>query len=164
MRTGRIREIAAFALLLALALPSYTCAGYVAPDGSKVTEIPRGADSARYTPTRIVHHPLDDQHITDSGLWVAVVAFGWPIPILVYRRRRKALAPSGRLAATEIVVALGSGYVIYAMASVGRLAVGTYLALSADAVLLGCALAEARSARRLRRGRSPVHVQSQSSP
>lgn len=153
MRTRRIREIAAFALLLALTLPSYTCDGYVAPDGNKVTDIPRGADSAQYKATQINHYPLGDKHVTDSGLWAAVVAFGWPIPILVYRRRRKTLTPSGRLAATEIVVALGSGYVIYAMASVGRLAVGTYLALSADAVLLSCALAEARSALRLRRAR-----------
>jgi hypothetical protein len=164
MNTRRVREVAAFALLIALTLPSCTCAGYVAPDGSKVTYIPSGADSAQYTATQIAHYPLDDQHLTDRGLWAAVVAFGWPIPILVYRRRRRAFAPRGRLAGLEIVAAIGSAYVIYASASIGRLAVGTYLALAANALLLGCALSEARSARRMRRGRSPEHHQSQSSP
>jgi hypothetical protein len=160
MNTRRIREVAAFALLIALALPSYTCAGYVAPDGSKVTDIPSGADSTQYKATRINHHPLDDPDVTDVWLWVAIVAFGWPIPLLVYRRRRRTLSPSGRLAGIEIVAALGSGYVIYAVASFrGRPAVGTYAALAANAVLLGCALPNVRSALRLHRARRrAVHL------
>ena len=151
MTRQRIREIAAAVLLLALALPAYTCAGYVAPDGSKVTDIPKGADSAQYLATRISYYPLHDKHATDVGLWVTILAFTWPIPLVAYRRRRRDTPQSGRLAGVEIVIAVASAYFIYGYAAVGRLAVGTYLALATNVALLSCALADARNAWRARR-------------
>ena len=139
---SRVRLPAALLLALCIALPSYTCPGYVAPDGTVVSSIPDAADSAAYQSTRIAHYPLEDRGPTDGWFWITVAAFGWPLPILLLRRYRPRSAPARFLTAAEPVLALGSGYLIYAMASMGRPAFGTWLALAANGAMLAVWLAE----------------------
>ena len=142
----RARLIAAVALLLSVALPSYTCSGYVGPDGRTVTSIPSGTDSAQYRGTRIRHYPLQDVDVTDIwdvvGTFFVILTFVWPVPFLFYRRRRGPTPPHRGLISAEAVLAVASAYWIYVLASIGRLAIGTYIALAADAVLLASSLAE----------------------
>ena len=140
--TSRVRTAAALLLALCLALPSYTCPGYIGPDGSVVSSIPDDADSAVYRATRIPHYPLEDRSPADSWFWLTLLAFGWPIPILVLRRMKPAATATRVLSAAEPVLALASGYLIYAMASMGRPAIGTWLALTSNGALLAGWLSE----------------------
>ena len=137
-----LRRVAAGLLLLSLALPSYTCAGYVAPDGSKVGSIPAGADSATYQPTRLPHYALKVWTPREAGFWIVLLAFSWPIPILALRRR-----PGTRLSRwlwwVEPVCAIAGGWLIWQIATLGRPASGTYVALAATAILLGAWVTEA---------------------
>ena len=139
---SRVRVPAAVLLALCLALPSYTCPGYIGPDGSVVSSIPDDADSAVYRATRIPHYPLEGRSLADGWLWVTLLAFGWPIPILILRRTHPSTSATRTLAAAEPVLALASGYLIYAMASMGRPAIGTWLALASNGALLMAWLSE----------------------
>ena len=155
--SSRVRAPAAILLALCLALPSYTCPGFIAPDGTTVSSIPDGADSAAFRVTRIPHYPLEDRSPSESWFWVTLLAFGWPLPILLLRRLKPEAAPTRVLDAAEPVLALGSGWVIYAMASMGRPAIGTWLALSANGAILVIWLAERWRSRARVRSHSARH-------
>ena len=140
---GRMRGAACLALALSLALPAYTCAGYIAPDGSLVTQLPHGADSSRYHPTRIKHYPLQRHSPTSSPywpasspLWYTLLAFLWWVPVLGARALRPRSRTAVALRWTEPPLAIASGVAIWMQASVGRPASGTYVALTANTALL----------------------------
>ena len=132
----RARTLATIVLALCLALPSYTCPGYIGPDGTTASSIPDDADSAAYSATRIPHYPLEDRSPLDAWFWVTLVAFGWALPLLALRTVRPDSRTTRVLDAAEPVLALASGYLIYAMASMGRPAIGTWLALGANGTIL----------------------------
>ena len=142
LSTSVLRRVAAGLLLLSLALPSFTCAGYVAPDGSKVGSIPTGADSAAYKPARLPHYALKVWTPREAGFWIALLAFTWPIPMLALRRR-----PDSRLSRwlwwVEPLCAIAAGWLIWQIATLGQPASGTYVALTATATLLGVWVMEA---------------------
>jgi hypothetical protein len=145
MTRDRVKIVASLLLLVSLALPAYTCEGYVGPRGTEVSFIPRDANPAEYHAVRIAHYPLEGQHFADVWFWLTILTFAWPLPFLLYRRRR---APVGRWVIwAEPVFALASGFFVYYWSLLGRFAVGTYLALVANAVLLGTGASEAWSAR-----------------
>lgn len=155
--SNRVRAPAAILLALCLALPSYTCPGFLGPDGTTVSSIPDGADSAAYRATRIPHYPLEERSPSESWFWVTLLAFGWPLPILLLRRLKPESTPTRVLSAAEPVLALASGYLIYAMASMGRPAIGTWLALTANGAILVSWLAERWRSRAGERSRSSPH-------
>lgn len=145
LTSGGLKTIAAFALVASLTLPSYTCPGYVAPDGKQVTDIPKGADSIRYRPTRISHYPLQGRlDIADPDFWYMMLVYGWPLPILAYRWRRMRASPNRWLRRAEPMLAAASCVAIYKFASVGQLAIGTYVALSANVAYMAGWLWERR--------------------
>ena len=143
MRLDRVRTAAALVLLACLALPTYTCEGrdYVGPRGEVVSQIPDGADSAAYQHTREPHYAIEWMD-RSPGIFI-LLAFTWPVPFFIYRRRR-APAPIPRwVMCLSPVFAVLSALVILRLATMGRPAIGAYLAMSADAVLLAEGVAEA---------------------
>lgn len=145
LTAARLKSVAALALVASLTLPAYTCPGYVAPDGKVVTEIPKGGDSSRYRPTRISHYPLQGRlDVADVDFWYTIVVYGWPLPIVAYRWRRRRTTTSRWLRFVEPVLAAGSSVAIYRLASVGELAVGTYVALGANVAYMAGWLWEGR--------------------
>ena len=136
MTTSRLKVLAAVLLALSLTLPAYTCAGYVAPDGEKVGSIPRGADSSAYQATKIPHWALESPNPRDTGFWLAVLAFTWPLPLLALRARRPQARLTRWLWWAEPALAVGSGYVVWAIGAIGDPAIGTYVALAANAALI----------------------------
>ena len=147
MALDRIRTAAALLLLACLALPTYTCDGhgYVGPRGETMDHVPDAADAAAYPRTREAHYAVE--WMTTSLAVPILLAFTWPVPFFIYRRRR-APAPIPRWVMwLSPVFAVFSGLVILRLATMGRPAVGAYLALTADAVLLADGAAEAWTAR-----------------
>ena len=143
MSVRNLRRLAAGILLLSLALPSFTCAGYVAPDGSRVGSIPTGADSAAYRPARVPHYALKVWTPREAGFWIALLAFTWPVAMLALRRRRPDTRLSRWLWWTEPVCAIAGGWLIWGIATLGRPASGTYVELGATAMLLAVWVMEA---------------------
>ena len=141
LSTSRVKHIASALLLISLALPAYTCVGYEAPDGTTVTWIPPGADSADYAPTRITHYFIEVWSPEKWEFWVTVLAFTWPLGLLLLRRQRSL---RGALWWVEPACALLAGWFIVVSASWGRLAAGAYMALGANSSLLLAWVAEAR--------------------
>ena len=108
-------------------------------------QVPDGADAAAYPRTREPHYAIE--WMTTSLVVPILLAFTWPVPFFIYRRRR-APAPIPRWVMwLSPVFAVFSGLVILRLATMGRPAVGAYLALTADAVLLADGAAEAWTAR-----------------
>lgn len=143
MTLDRVRTGAALVLLASLTLPTFTCEGmdYVGPRGEIVNRIPDGADSAAYQHTREPVYAVAWM-ARPVGLLI-LLAFTWPVPFFIYRRRR-APAPIPRwVMCLSPVFAVLSALVILRMAMMGRPAIGAYLAMSADAVLLAEGAAEA---------------------
>jgi hypothetical protein len=153
MTLDRVRTAAALVLLACLALPTYTCDGsdYVGPRGEIVSQIPDGADSAAYQRTREPHYAIEWMS-EPPGIFV-LLAFTWPVPFFIYRRCR-APAPIPRWVMwLSPVFAVLSGLVILRMATIGRPAIGAYLAWTADAVLFADGTAQAWTGGK---GRAPV--------
>ena len=88
MVLDRVRTAAALLLLACLALPTYTCdgSGYVGPRGETMEQVPDRADPAAYPRTREPHYAFEAMY-TPPGLLV-LLAFTWPVPFFIYRRRR----------------------------------------------------------------------------
>ena len=156
LSTSLLKRLATALLLLSLALPSYTCSGYVGPDGRRVGEIPTGADRAAYQPARVPHYALESYTPGEVGFWVVLLAFTWPIPILILRRREMTRL-SRWLWWAEPVCAIAAGWLIWAIATLGRPAIGTYLALGATGILVLAWLAEARRVWRARGSPARLH-------
>ena len=133
LTADRLKTVATLALVASLTLPAYTCPGYVAPDGKLVTEIPKGGDSSQYRPTEIPHYPLQGKlDVTAIDFWYTIIVYGWPLPMLAARWRRRRTTPDRWLRRAEPILAAGSCLAIYRLANVGTLAVGTYVALGAN--------------------------------
>jgi len=144
MVLDRIRTAAALLLLACLALPTYTCEGqrYIGPAGAAVGDIPDHANPAEYHRERISHYPLEFATAGPIQASVIILAFSWPVPLFLYRRRRApASIPRWIVSLTPLSAAL-SGLIILRLATVGRPAIGAYLALAADVVLLADGIAE----------------------
>ena len=138
----RTRAVATVLLATALLLPAYTCEGYRSAQGELVENIPSGADSAAYTPTKIPHRPLESFDPTVAGDWLTLLAYLWPILVLGLRLR-----PSpGRLDRvmhwSEFLFAPASAVVVYYVAAIGDVAYGTYLAYAANATLFSAGILE----------------------
>lgn len=143
MTFARIRMAATLVLLACLALPSYSCERYIGPDGGTVDHIPAGEDPAQYRDARIYHYPLEMATQGPVQGLAIVLAFTWPVAILVYRRRRSPENVSRWILWLSALLAVASGFVVLLGASFGRPATGTYLALIANLVLLADGAAEA---------------------
>ena len=141
MLLDRVRTAAALLLLTCLALPTYTCdgSGYVGPRGETMEQVPDGADPAAYPRTREPHYAFEAMY-TPPGLLV-LLAFTWPVPFFIYRRRRAPAPMPGWVTWLFRLFAAISGFIIFSLATVGRPAIGAYLALTADGVLLADGLA-----------------------
>jgi len=134
-RLTRVKGLAALLLLGALALPQSTCAGYRAPDGSFVAEIPRGAALGTYQPTIERNYAFDDVRLAKPGTWLEIAGFLWPCPLLVIATRSRSRRVRAFFSVLELVLALGSSYLIWKLASViVTPASGAYLAVGALAV------------------------------
>ena len=143
MTFAHVRTAAALVLLGCLALPTYTCEGgdSVGPRGEIVSQVPDGADYAAYQHTWEPHYATE--WMSEPAGIVVLLAFTWPVPFFIYRRRR-APAPIPRWVMwLSPVFAAFSGLVILRLATVGRPAVGAYLAIAANVVLLADGAAEA---------------------
>ena len=150
MKTARLRFLAAALLAFSLALPSYTCDGYQAPSGEKVESIPDGADAGEYTAVQIPHYVLEKPDLDDFDFWIAIFAFTWPLPWLALRARYPDARITRWLRWSEPPLAVGSAWFIYMVGNIGRPAVGTYVALTANAALVAIWIRElvaSRSAR-----------------
>ena len=90
MVLDRVRTAAALLLLLCLALPTYTCEGqaYIGPGGARVGHIPDNANPAEYHKEIISHYPLEFATAGPVQAGVIILAFSWPVPFFLYRRRR----------------------------------------------------------------------------
>ena len=71
-----------------------------------------------------------------------VLAYSWPVLFFAYRRRRAPAAIPRWSMWLSPVFAVLSGFFILSNALLGRPAIGAYLALTADAVLLADGIAE----------------------
>lgn len=142
LSTNLLKRLATGLLLLSLALPSFTCAGYEGPDGRRVSGVPTGADPASYRAARVPHYPLGLWTPREGAFWIVLLAFTWPIPILALRRR--AGSRIARLAWwIEPVCAVAGGWMIWQVATLGRPASGTYVALTATGILIATWATEA---------------------
>src|SRR5690242_12901775 len=119
-----LRTIASLAMLASLALPLYTCHGYVAPDGHAVSGVPTGADSAAHRPTRIAHYPLEAPSPSELSFWVGLLAYAWPMLLLVIARSRRVQRHRMTLAVVRALMAIASGYVILFAMMWGDWAIG----------------------------------------
>ena len=149
MALDHIRTAAALLLLACLALPAYTCDGhgYIGPRGETVDLIPDGADPAAYQRPRISSYPLESGTSEPVRNSLVVLAYSWPVLFFAYRRRRAPAAIPRWSMWLSPVFAVLSGFFILSNALLGRPAIGAYLALTADAVLLADGIAEAWTAR-----------------
>jgi hypothetical protein len=150
-----LRGIASLAMLAALALPAYTCSGYVAPNGQIFTGIPTGADSAAFRPTQIAHYPMEGVTPSDAETWWVIFAYGWPVAWLGLRRSRRIARHRATLAITQGLLAVAAGFLIFG-SMMGKLASGTYVALGALSILLGDALYDLWTIIRTRRATVPA--------
>jgi len=148
MGIERIKLVAAIVLLVCLALPEYTCSRYVGPDGQTVSAGPDGVPATPYREVRENHYPLETFNVREIGWWIALLSFTWPWPVLIYRWRTRTRAGAARAVwVAEVLLAIGSGWVVWEASSVGTRAVGAYLAMAADAVYLCACIAELRKRR-----------------
>ena len=131
-RLTRVKGLAALLLLGALLLPQSTCAGYRAPDGRFVTTIPRGAAPGSYLPMVQRAYAFDDVRLAEPGSWLKLVAFLFPIPLLVVATRSRSARLRAYVYVLEPVLAAGSGYLIWFSAALfATPAAGAYLAVGA---------------------------------
>lgn len=151
-----LRGIASLAMLAALALPAYTCDGYVAPNGQTVTSIPKGADSAAFRPTRIAHYPIENTTPSNEDFWWAVIPYAWPVAWLGLRRPRRIARHRATLAMTQAFLAVATGYLTLYAYTWGEWASGAYVVLGALSVLLGDALYDVWTVIRTRRAMVPA--------
>ena len=156
---ARIRLVAALVLASALTMPAYTCSGYAAPDGTLVSSIPSGADSAAYRPAQVPHRPLDGFELRSLDSWTTLLAFIWPFPLLLLRARAKGRVLVRIVRWSAPPLALLSSGVIWWNANTGNVAYGTFVAVGANVILLAIAIGDLvlthRSAARRPTGGSP---------
>jgi hypothetical protein len=62
--------------------------------------------------------------------WIALLTFAWPVLALVARWGSRSLRESRWLGWLEAALALGGGYVIWQMSSIGERLVGAYVGIS----------------------------------
>jgi hypothetical protein len=145
MNIARIKLGAAAVLLACLALPEYTCSKYVGPDGKAVSAGPEGVPATPYREIQEKHYPLEAFSASDVGSWLILLTYVWPWPVLAYSLRKRGNGALGRVVwLAELLLAMGSGYVVWASSSVGTRAAGAYFAMAADAVYLGAWVSELR--------------------
>ena len=135
MTVSRLKALAAVLLLGSVALPQSTCAGYRAPDGKFVVQVPRSAPRGAYEPMVERHYAFTDFQPTDPGSWLKIGAFLWPLPLLVVAARTRSARLHAYISVAEPVLALGAGFVTWYSASIfATPAVGAYVAVGALAV------------------------------
>ncbi len=128
----RVKGAAALLLMVSLALPQSTCAGYRGPDGKFVSELPRDSTRAAYQPAIDRQYALDDFHITDAGSWITLAQFVWPVAAvgILVRARGKRLRTS--IAIAEPILVVCTAYLIWLGATfLAQPAAGAYVALGA---------------------------------
>ena len=143
-------------MLAALALPAYTCHGYVAPNGQTFTSIPRGADSAAFRPTEIAHYPMEGVTPSDAEFWTAIFLYAWPLAWLGLRQSRRIARHRTTAAIVQALLAFAASYLILYAATWGKWASGAYVVLGALSILLGDALYDVWTIIRTRRATVPA--------
>lgn len=81
INTSRIKIVAAFLLLISLALPLSSCTLYVDLEGKTFYKAPP-TDAQRTTDYFYVWTEFDAKNL---GSWLLITCFLWPIPILIYK-------------------------------------------------------------------------------
>ena len=148
---NRLKLIAAVLLLGSVALPQSTCAGYRAPDGRFVIEVPRNAAPGSYQPTVERHYAFDDVHLDDPASWLWPLVFLWPLPLLGLAARKHGPRVLRVLMVLEPLLVLASGFLIWTRASLfDTPAAGAYVALGALALYLGAYVVDLRNTIRAR--------------
>ena len=150
----RARSILSALLLLSLALPAYTCAGYRAPDGAVVNAIPRGADSASYVPVDIPHRPLEQFDATEARSWATLLAYLWPLLLLAATRWRPKFAAHWTSSLLAFALPIASAFWIYTAVVIGTVAYGAVVSYLVISALWLLAVAELRARRRIREQRA----------
>jgi hypothetical protein len=129
-----LRIIATALILCSLALPLSRCARYRA-ESEKTNDVTKNeAVEFEYK------YAKDWFVLTEWQGWLAVFSFSWPLIVILGRWRFRKIGVSQVTLWTEILLCLGSGYMIWALSSFGERLFGAYVALSGIALYLIAAL------------------------
>ncbi len=132
-----LRIVTAALILCSLALPLSRC-GHYSAESENVTA------AAKDEPVGFDYmYPKDWFDLTDWQGWVALFSFSWPLIVIFGRWRSRKIRESRITPWTEIVLCLGSGYVIWSISSFGERLWGAYVVLSGMALYLTAAVRDA---------------------
>ncbi len=78
--------------------------------------------------------------LTEWQGWLTVFTFSWPLMMVLIKWRSRRIRESQATQWAEILLCLGSGYVIWALSSFGERLVGAYVALTGIGLYLMAAV------------------------
>ena len=135
MKKLSILRIIAMALILcSLALPLSRCERYRV-ESENINAVKKNeAVEFEYT------YAKDWFVLTEWQGWLAILSFSWPLIVILGRWRSRKLRESQVTQWTEIILCLGSGYIIWALSSFGERLFGAYVVLSGMALYLVAAV------------------------
>lgn len=133
----RLKSVAAVLLLVAFVLPQYTCTDWVDRDGKGVGAVqPTGDSASMYHKVETHHYAYESFVASDWTSYVIVLTFTWPAVMLLVGRGVRRRGARIALTIVEILLAIGSGYLIYIFSDNGARASGAYLGLGANILYL----------------------------
>jgi hypothetical protein len=130
----RIKIISAILLIICVALPISSCSRYVDSNGKII---------ARYDPKIHVNakrittynYLFERFNPKDSYIWLLLLCFIWPIPIMLYRYKGTKKLIKNILWGIEPIFAVGASYYIWIGAHFfGKPFIGAYFAISANSI------------------------------
>ena len=80
--------------------------------------------------------------LTEWQGWLTLFTFSWPLMMLLIKWRSRRIRESQATQCVEILLCLGSGYVIWALSSFGERLVGAYVALTGIGLYLMAAVGD----------------------
>jgi hypothetical protein len=150
-----LRIIATALVLFSLFLPLSRCERkpIVLKDG-KITIVEKNGPV-----TFSYHYPRDWFVLTEWQGWLALFTFSWPLMMLLIRWRSRKIREFQATQWVEIILCLGSGYMIWKLSSIGERLSGAYVALSGIGLYLIAAVKDSiRSVLRHFQIRETEHV------
>lgn len=129
-----LRIIATALILCSLFLPLSRCASYRA-ESEEIRAVTKNE------PVQFEYTYAKDWFVlTEWQGWLALLSFSWPLIVLLGRWRSSKIRESQVTKWLEILLCLGSGYLIWALSSFGERLFGAYLVLTGMSLYLIAAI------------------------
>jgi hypothetical protein len=139
-----IKAVAAVLLLTSFFMPLSSCRYELAKDA-----FVRNPAGEREKPVLVKRKEPDVSYayelldIDDYEAWLIVLAFTWPIPLLLYERFGRRSSVRRSLIFLGLLLCIGSGYMVWAITFAEDLLYGAYVAFAALVCFFAASLLEA---------------------